>query len=74
MHEPVQLKERVAIDRYRRWADYRRREGDRQVVSFLEWMAQANIALLDPESPGDLDEGGPLPGFGSRGIRIRGRS
>jgi hypothetical protein len=69
---PVVLRERVAIHRYRLWREYRIAEGDTQLLTFLEWLGQANIRLADPEAPGDLDESGPLPGFGSRAIRIGG--
>lgn len=46
---PVLLPERVAIQRYREWSDYRRQEGDRECPTFCEWLRDANIEVLAPE-------------------------
>jgi hypothetical protein len=65
---PVLLAERVAIDRYLRWRNYRIREGERNLATFLQWTRDANIEIAAPESKDPRDESGPLPGFGTRGL------
>jgi hypothetical protein len=53
-HDPVRLKERVAINRYKTWMKHwllEHKHDFEPLLTFAEWLQRSQIQLLPPEWP-----------------------